>query len=164
MVKVVKSIRTQGSGLVSGKSFEPGEVIYRFPGKITRSTPTYQTIQIGANHHTLDFGILANINHSCDPNTVVDAENRCVAALRFIAAGEELNFFYPSTEWDMARPFVCRCHAPQCLHFVAGAKYLGSDVLKRYFINRHILGMHDERLSPVSGSRGLQFQEDHDHG
>ena len=111
------------------KSFEPGEIIYRFPGKITRSTPTYQTIQIGVDHHTLDFGVLANINHSCDPNTFVDAESRCVTALRFIAAGDDLTFFYPSTEWDMVRPFVCQCHAPQCLRFVAGAKYLDSSVL-----------------------------------
>ena len=152
MVKVVKGIRTHGSGLISGKSFEPGEIIYRFPGKITRSTPTYQTIQIGVDHHTLDFGVLANINHSCDPNTFVDAESRCVTALRFIAAGDDLTFFYPSTEWDMVRPFVCQCHAPQCLRFVAGARYLDSSVLKHYFINRHILRMHSEWLSPASGS------------
>ena len=61
-----------------------------------------------------------------------------VFALRDIAAGEELTCFYPSTEWDMVRPFVCGCGAPQCVRFVAGARYLSADVLGRNFVNAHI--------------------------
>ncbi|HOZ62338.1 MAG TPA: SET domain-containing protein-lysine N-methyltransferase [Smithella sp.] len=156
MVKVVHGIHVHGSGLISGKSFEPGEIVYRFPGKISQSVPTYQTIQIGADRHTLDFGILANINHSCDPNTVIDTENLSVLALRAIATGDELTFFYPSTEWDMALPFACQCRSPQCLQFVAGARYLSHGVLKGYFINRHILKMHSELLSGASDSCGFQ--------
>ncbi len=150
MVKVVNGIHSHGSGLIGKKSFQAGEVIYRFPGKIIQSTPTYQTIQLGIDKHTLDFGILANINHACDPNTAIDTEKRSVVALRSIAAGDELTYFYPSTEWDMARPFVCQCNAPQCLRVVAGARYLAPDTLKRYFINRHILSLNREIFSPYN--------------
>jgi len=63
---------------------------------------------------------------------------RMVFALRDIGAGEELTCFYPSTEWDMVRPFVCRCGAPHCVRFVTGARYLSADVLGRHFVNAHI--------------------------
>lgn len=150
MVKVVKGIHSHGSGLIGKKCFKAGEVIYRFPGKIIQSTPTYQTIQTGMDKHTLDFGILANINHACDPNTAINTEQRSVVALRAIASGEELTFFYPSTEWDMARPFDCQCNAPQCLRFIAGARYLAPDILNRYFINQHIRSLKQEILSPYN--------------
>jgi len=52
-----------------------------------------------------------------------------------------LNFFYPSTEWEMDRPFICLCGAPQCVRLVAGAKYLAIDTLSRYFVNQHIRDM-----------------------
>lgn len=32
-------------------------------------------------------------------------------ALRDIKEGDVLEFFYPSTEWDMAQPFECSCGA-----------------------------------------------------
>ena len=41
---------------------------------------------------------------------------------RDIAAGEELTYFYPSTEWEMDRPFRCLCGAPDCVGVVSGAK------------------------------------------
>lgn len=145
MVSIAEGTHTHGLGLTVRKSFAKGELIYRFPGQSVRQTPTYQSIQIGMDRHTLDLGLLAYMNHACDPSAVIDTENRSVLAVRSIAAGDELTFFYPSTEWDMARPFVCQCRAPQCLSLITGAKYLAPDVLKHYFINPHILRMHSEK-------------------
>ena len=34
-----------------------------------------------------------------------------LTALRPISEGDELTFFYPSTEWAMAEPFECGCGA-----------------------------------------------------
>jgi hypothetical protein len=145
MVSVARGLNTEGFSLMAEKSFAMGEVIYRFSGQSIRTTPTYDSIQIGVNRHTLDLGLLVYINHACDPSTIINADNLSVVAARYIAVGDELTYFYPSTEWDMDRPFVCRCGAPECLRFVAGAKYLATDVLKRYFINPHILRMDSER-------------------
>ena len=55
-----------------------------------------------------------------------------------VAAGEELTFFYPSTEWEMASPFICLCGAPNCIHVVAGARFLPLSTLEQHFLNRHI--------------------------
>jgi hypothetical protein len=59
-------------------------------------------------------------------------------AIRDIEPGEELTFFYPSTEWDMITPFQCLCGSSQCLKRIGGARYLSLNVLSRYFINQHI--------------------------
>jgi hypothetical protein len=64
---------------------------------------------------------------------------RTVEALRRIAPGELLAFFYPSTEWRMARPFRCRCGSPGGLERVAGAREVPMPVLRRYPTSAHIL-------------------------
>ena len=57
-----------------------------------------------------------------------------------VKAGDELTFFYPSTEWEMARPFQCTCGAEgKCIGLVNGAKFLDKQVLARYWLNSHIL-------------------------
>jgi hypothetical protein len=82
-------------------------------------------------------------NHSYNPNTVIDAENLSVIAARAISTGEELTFFYPSTEREMAQPFFCCSKAPGCLGLVAAAKFLSIDALQRCDINPHIWELHN---------------------
>jgi hypothetical protein len=66
-----------------------------------------------------------------------------VAGDRDLKAGEDLSFFYPSTEWDMGKPFKCLCDAPKdvCLGEISGAKAVDREVLKKYQVNPHILKM-----------------------
>jgi hypothetical protein len=66
-----------------------------------------------------------------------------VTESRDLKAGEDLSFFYPSTEWDMGKPFKCLCDAPKnvCLGEISGAKAVDREVLKKYQINPHILKM-----------------------
>jgi hypothetical protein len=127
-----------GSHLVTDQPYRKGEVVYKIETPQIVSKPTYQTIQIGQGLHLEDLGIIAYMNHSCQPNTIIDTSSLTIRATRDIAVGEDLSFFYPSTEWEMDRPFVCLCGAPQCIRLVAGAKYLSVDVLRNYFINQHI--------------------------
>ncbi len=127
-----------GARLVTDQPVRSGERICTVSGYRIVSQPTYQTVQISAHQHIEELGVLAYLNHSCQPNTIVDTTSMAVYAVRDIAAGSELTFFYPSTEWEMDRPFICLCGAPQCVRLVAGAKYLSIDTLARYFINRHL--------------------------
>lgn len=138
MLHVERGGSAYGARLITDQSYTQGELIYRISGYQVTPTPTYQTIQISATAHIEELGVLAYLNHSCQPNTIVDTAAFTVTAARDIAIGEELNFFYPSTEWEMDRPFVCLCGAPQCVRLVAGAKYLSIDALSRHFINTHI--------------------------
>ena len=78
------------------------------------------------------------MNHSCDPNVILDTENMQMIACTDIAKGEELFFFYPSTEWQMDAPFICLCGASNCIHVVAGARFLPLSTLEHHYLNPHI--------------------------
>lgn len=134
---VMKDALAYGSALVSNRSFEAGEVIASFKDA-PLAEKSYLTVQVGPGQH-VQVDVLAHLNHSCRPNTVIDAEARTVSAARDIEPGEILNFFYPSTEWEMDRPFICQCGAPDCVKIVAGARYLSPEALSRSYVNLHIL-------------------------
>jgi hypothetical protein len=142
-----------GSKLAAKRSFAPGDLIYQFSGYRVTTQPTYQTIQIGADKHIDHLDVLAYLNHSCSPNTLIDTENLSVIAARAINAGEELTFFYPSTEWEMAQPFVCCCKVPGCLGLVAGAKFLSLEVLQRYYISQHIWELYNITMKKTNASK-----------
>ncbi len=150
MLKIISGGSAYGARLVTDQPFKRGETIYRIEGHRITDTATYQTIQVGRRQHVEELGVIAYLNHSCQPNTLIDVVRLEVIALRDIQAGEELTFFYPSTEWEMDRPFICLCGAPQCVRLVAGAKYLSIDTLSRYFINQHIREMVMETLAQTA--------------
>jgi hypothetical protein len=133
--------KIHGASVISKRNFAPGEVIYKFRNCRVTNIPTYQTIQIGENEHIVDLDIMAYLNHSCMPNTFIDTKDLSVIAARLIVPGEDLTIFYPSTEWEMAKPFICQCKEPDCLGLIAGAKYLLPEVLNRYHISLHISQM-----------------------
>lgn len=64
---------------------------------------------------------------------------------RELKVGDALTFFYPSTEWDMARGFECACGADECLGEIRGARWLSGEVLGRYWVNEHIKDLVKER-------------------
>lgn len=61
-----------------------------------------------------------------------------------LKAGEELTFFYPSTEFDMSQPFDCRCKVEECRGTITGAKDMSPEVLRQYWLNPHIEEMLHE--------------------
>jgi hypothetical protein len=83
-------------------------------------------------HIELDPPELALIDHSCDPNIAFDVDQMQVIALREVAAGEALSFFYPSIEWDMATPFSCCCGSDRCIGVVRGAAWMDRARLLEY--------------------------------
>ena len=147
MLEVIGGGSAYGARLIATQPIEAGELVHTITNYRQTQQPTYQSIQVGANAHIEELGVIAYLNHSCLPNTLVNTTTMSIHAIRSIAAGDELTFFYPSTEWAMDRPFVCLCGAPQCVRLVAGAKYLSVDALSRYFINRHISEMIQSTLA-----------------
>src|SRR5262245_19905850 len=109
MLRVEHGGSAYGARLVSDQPFVCGQLISPIIDYRRLAAPTYQTIQISDTDHIEELGVIAYLNHSCLPNTLVDTTAFTITAARDIAAGEELNFFYPSTEWEMDRPFVCLC-------------------------------------------------------
>ncbi len=70
-----------------------------------------------------------------------------VARGRDLKVGDELTFFYPSTEWDMAQPFRCECGAEECKGWIQGAGSMDRGLLEGYWLNEHIVA----RLREVNG-------------
>ena len=139
MATDVITIHTENKtrSLVARQNFKQGEIIYHIPSEKVSDKPNRFTVQMDRELHT-EVGKLSALTHSCDPNVILDMDNMVVIASRDIQAGDELSFFYPSTEWEMAAPFICLCGAPNCIHVVAGARFLPLSTLEHQYLNRHI--------------------------
>jgi hypothetical protein len=137
-------------GLRTLLAFDPGEVLVAFRVAALLPAPVRHSIQVGpAEHALVDPAFLRFTNHSCDPNVVLDTRARCVRAIRRLEPGEAITYFYPSTEWSMAEPFVCSCGAARCLLTIAGAAYLSAEVLARYQLADHITLLLWQRTSAL---------------
>ena len=158
MLKTVKGAGGLGTRLVAARRIPMGTAFFHLRTDRVRRHPTYQTVQIGLRRHVLSLGILQYINHSCEPNVIIDTKRRVCYAAREIQPREELNYFYPSTEWEMARPFLCLCGVAHCIRIVTGARYLSTDTLSRYFINEHIRELMVRELSAASRRRQAQLR------
>lgn len=133
------TIKTENKfrSLVTKQAYKKGEVICAIPTEKVVNKPNRFTVQIDVDKHT-EVGKLAALNHSCDPNVILDTENLLMYACKDIEKGAELSFFYPATEWEMDAPFICLCGAANCIHVVAGARFLPLSTLEHHFLNKHI--------------------------
>ena len=131
--------------LITKQAYTKGEIICEIPTEKLFDKANRYTVQIAQEKHT-EVGKLSALNHSCDPNVILDTERLLVVARRDIEKGEELSFFYPSTEWEMDAPFICLCGSSNCIHVVAGARFLPLSTLEHHFLNRHIRELMIELL------------------
>jgi SET domain len=126
------------------KPFQEGALVSKFSAGGIFQTANYLTVQRGIDEHiTLRPEFLQYINHSCNPNVFFDTEEMELIALKDIEPSQEFTFFYPSTELDMAQPFICYCGSKSCLQNIRGAKYITGELLQAYrltkFIERQVL-------------------------
>jgi len=127
-----------GLGVFATRPFAANAVFCPLSFGPRRTQPWRHSIQIALDAHAEPLpAFLRYLNHACDPNLFIDVQAQRVVTLRDIAVGQELTFFYPSTEWRMQSPFPCECGASACLREIRGAAELSAGVLQRY------------RLSPV---------------
>jgi hypothetical protein len=142
------TIKTENKfrSLVTKQAYSKGEVICEIPTEKLFDKANRYTVQISQDKHT-EVGKLSALNHSCDPNVILDTANLEMIARRDIEVGEELSFFYPSTEWEMDAPFICLCGAVNCIHVVAGARFLPLSTLENHYLNKHIREMMIDLLN-----------------
>lgn len=134
-----ESLPSGHKSLHAGKAYSTGDILGSIGIREPLKTPNYLSVQFGEFEH----GLLAPehfqyINHSCAPNIFLDVEAGQMRALRDILPGDELCFFYPSTEWRMDQAFRCHCNSADCLGLIQGAFFLSESVLARYELSGHI--------------------------
>lgn len=115
----------------------------------TPATCAYTSVQASRDLHIELNCDLVYINHSCQPTLVFDMQRWEVRVnpdrKEGLKAGDELTFFYPSTEFSMAQPFQCRCQEKECRGTIAGAKDMPLEVLRKYWLSAHIEELLQER-------------------
>ncbi|KAK7026501.1 hypothetical protein VNI00_015581 [Paramarasmius palmivorus] len=99
--------------------FKAGEVICNLSSARPASR-SRMTVQIGVNEHIELSSDLVFTNHSCEPNIAFDLSGQewKAVALRDVKTGDELTFFYPSTEWNASDPFECMCGSKVRYHLL----------------------------------------------
>lgn len=124
------------------KNFKAGDVVCGFDAKEYFTEANYLTIQIETKKHiSLYPEFLQFTNHSCNPNIFFNTTTMQVVALRNIEINDELCFFYPSSEWEIAQPFLCFCGSKNCLININGAAGLSIEVLKNFRLTDYIHSM-----------------------
>jgi len=122
---------------------------------ITTATPAdtkrWSTVQTARNTHIELNSALLYMNHSCAPSLEVDVKEMVVRVSRErdLKAGDDLTFFYPTSEWEFDAPFECLCAEKGCLGQVRGARFIEGGDAKRWWFNEHILEMMKERDEEV---------------
>ncbi|MEY2916887.1 MAG: hypothetical protein RIS73_601 [Bacteroidota bacterium] len=143
---VLLNISTNQKSLHATITLQKGQVLSKFHAGITQSYATYLTVQTELDKHiTLQPEFLQYINHSCAPNVFFDTDAMELVVLKDLQPGDELTFFYPSTEWDMSQPFVCNCKTPECLQLINGALHLDSSTLNKYRLTNFIKQQSDNK-------------------
>jgi SET domain len=145
---VLLNTQTDQRSLHAATGFNPGDLVCRFEADEVLSFATYLTVQTGTSKHiTLKPSFLQYINHSCMPNVFFNTTTMELECIRKIKAGEEFTFFYPSTEWEMAQPFVCNCGSKDCLQLINGASHLSVETLSKYKLTDFIRQQVRQKLS-----------------
>ncbi|KAF1997289.1 hypothetical protein P154DRAFT_555831 [Amniculicola lignicola CBS 123094] len=125
----------------------PGALFARITSP-TAAKKAYTSVQAGRDLHIELNSDLVFINHSCKPKLVFDMrrwEVRVAGGGEGIRVGDELTFFYPSTEWEMDRGFECRCGEVCCRGWIRGAREMEESVLEGYWLSGHVGELLGER-------------------
>ncbi|MBM3764095.1 MAG: SET domain-containing protein-lysine N-methyltransferase [Acidobacteria bacterium] len=132
---------TFGLGLVARRAWKAGDTVSPLTWAKRSSSPSKWTVQCGAEEHAEPQPFeLRYVNHSCKPNVSFEVDAGELRALRDIEPGDELRFFYPATEWEMADVFHCQCGEVGCLGSISGASAMPEGVLARYTVSSVIRG------------------------
>jgi len=107
--------RIDGIGIHTTRPIQRGEIFYTVPLNKIYKTPKSKCARIGDSLYVDDPEVLNAINHSCEPNIVLDitTSQPVLRALRDIAPGEELVCDYSETEAG-GTAVPCTCKRPGC--------------------------------------------------
>lgn len=139
-IQVVKGDQPYTSSARSLVALPAGALFSKITTAIPAPRKTYTSVQTGPGVNIELCSDLVYCNHSCSPSIEFDMSTLevRVARDRPLRVGDELTFFYPSTEWDMTQPFNCTCGSQNCLGFIAGSKDMDMAVLSGYWLNAHV--------------------------
>jgi len=118
---VVNKDHENGQGVITHRSFEPGDLLAKVAGEIV-SDIRQHTLQVSRRRHMYDPYFTGYLLHSCDPNVSLDMRRKTLTALKPIQAGSFLFMDYAETEDTLFRQFACCCGSDKCRGWISGRK------------------------------------------
>ena len=132
----LKNSMDRGAGVISKKPFSAGEVVMRGAINEILSVNTVHTSQIGENAYVNPIGLMAFVNHCCNPNCgiqVNEAGAHDYVAMRDISTGDEITFDYAMQNYCVDHfPSQCLCGAEDCRGEIGGWQSLPQDKKEQY--------------------------------
>ena len=130
--------RGKGVGVFAGEEIAEGRLVFDYSGKeqnVAEIPSDFLPYAFQVDYDTYIVPPRGSvgwyINHSCNPNCVIDGRTRLVAA-RTIRTGEEVTVDYSTdTGWD-GFEMVCSCREPGCRGTVKSYRNLDEETKKRY--------------------------------
>lgn len=104
-----------GMGIFTTKPVAKNTEFYVIPLDIVYHEPQPRCARIADNKYVHDDAVLNWINHSCNPNTILDIErpDPVLTAIQDIAPNEEISVNYNRTEVQGVS-VECTCKAENC--------------------------------------------------
>ena len=155
-------VRSEGSldcdGLFAAEAIPAGTLVWQLTG------PTFTWSQVqsfsrdelahfnkygfqcGEDRYSSPYDLSKNSNHSCDPNTWWDGNDRLVAR-RDISKGEEVTYDYSTSDVDLVFTMKCNCGADNCRGIITNEDCFDSDWQLQYRSNLpdHVLKAIQQR-------------------
>ena len=97
----------------AGKLFSEGDIILDLGMAEECSKPDYMSIDLGSKHVYHPMG--RYLNHSCEPNAYIDAQQQKLVANKYINLNDEITFNYLVSERKIVAPFDCNCASENCV-------------------------------------------------
>lgn len=127
-VHIIIKQGVNGFGVFSAMDIKAGETIVNLMENVrVTDKPSPYSIQIGVGKHIEARGVVALLNHSCDPNCCITSDFHLIALKDIEAQTTELTYNYLTTEMDMSEPFICTCYSKSCWGYIAGYNKLSDE-------------------------------------
>lgn len=104
-----------GAGIFIAESVTKNTEFYTIPLTIVYNAPQPRCARIADKKYVHDDAVLNWVNHSCNPNTILDIDrpDPVLRAIRAIAPDEEISVNYNQTEVQGVS-VECTCKAENC--------------------------------------------------
>lgn len=126
----------KGEGVFATKPFKAGETV--MVGKIKKVLDgnNAHASQVGENQYVLHAGLISKVNHSCDPNCGIRANETGAhdfVAIKDISVNEEITSDYAIRNYSVDYfPKRCMCDSERCRGRITGWKDLPDEWKKIY--------------------------------
>ncbi len=112
---IKKKSNIHGIGIFAGEFIPKGLKFYIIPLKKIFNIPRSRCAHIGDGKYVCDKKVLNYINHSCNPNSLLDISGvqPSSVALRDIQINEEITCNYNLTEIG-GKKIICKCKSNNC--------------------------------------------------